>query len=191
MVQITVRKGAGERSVGDEVAEGMDGGVDPCAKVARGEEGGPPAGLESVVAYGKEARGSDEEEKEYGAGPADAEFGGIVAEDAGTTDVGGEGGPTVVFFVGDGVCRAGSLEKALGPEVGIEAESRGIAADDAFGEDAAGKQTKLLLLKRAEMALADLGDGSNLFKRNAAGQPLSAQVFSEVSHRQPFRGQAY
>jgi hypothetical protein len=42
----------------------------------------------------------------------------------------------------------------------------------------------VILLQRNQMVLADLGDRGNVFQRDAAGQPLHAQVFSEASHGQ-------
>jgi hypothetical protein len=65
----------------------------------------------------------------------------------------------------------------------IQADRPGVAAHNALVENPAGKQAKPLLLQRNQVALADFGDCGYLFQRNAAGQPLHAQVFSKVSHR--------
>jgi hypothetical protein len=35
------------------------------------------------------------------------------------------------------------------------------------------------------VALADLGDSGNLFQRNAAREPLHAQIFAKITHRLP------
>ena len=78
-------------------------------------------------------------------------------------------------------CVAG-FEKAFSPGVFVEAESSGVPTDDALAEDATWEETKPLLLQRNQVALADLGDRRYLLQRDAAGQPLHAQVFSKVSH---------
>jgi hypothetical protein len=51
----------------------------------------------------------------------------------------------------------------------VETESAGVAAHNAFAQDAAGQQTKTVLLQRQQVVLADLGDRGNLFQRDAAG----------------------
>ena len=81
-----------------------------------------------------------------------------------------------------------ALKKPLGPVLGIEAERAGVAAHDAFAQDAAGKQAKPLLLQRDQVPLADFGDRRDVFQRNAARQALLAQVFSKTPHRRPKNG---
>jgi hypothetical protein len=70
----------------------------------------------------------------------------------------------------------------------VEAEGSGIAAHDAFGEDAAGQQAKPLLLQRHQVVLGDFGHGCDLLQRYAAGEPFHAQVFTKVSHLDPQNG---
>ena len=79
------------------------------------------------------------------------------------------------------------LHEATGPVFLVEAEGGGIAADDAFVEDAAGKLAETILLQRQQMVLADLGDGRDVFERNAAIDALLAQVFPEIAHSTPLR----
>ena len=73
-------------------------------------------------------------------------------------------------FVVDGVAgSAAGFEESLCPVVLVQAQGSGIAAHNAFGEDAARKQAKAFLLQRHQVVLADFGNRRDFFQRNAAG----------------------
>lgn len=147
-----------------------------------GKQGGPPAGAHAVEANHEVKAGSDAGENDGGHEPADAEFESFAAFDAGTADVEGEGGP--VRFGSGGLAGGGvGTEIAVRPILLIEAEGAGVAADDAFVEDATGKLAEAFLFQRQEVVPADFGDRGNLFQRDAAGNPLHAQFFTKASHR--------
>ena len=148
------------------------------------EQGVPPADAQANVANDEEAGEGNDQEQEDGAGPAQAVLQSVAAEHAGFSDVGGKGGPTAVIvddLTGGGV----GFEESLGPILGVEAEGAGVSADDAFGEDAAWQEAKAILLQRHQVVLADFSDRRYFFQRNAAGEPLHAQVFTKVAHLQP------
>src|ERR1039457_2878015 len=144
----------------------------------------PPPGTEAEVADCEEGcRGYDQQQQD-GAEPAQTGLGSVVAEDARFAHVGREGCPTgvVVHPLAGGVI---GLEKTLGPVLLVQAHNSRVTAHDAFVQNATGKEAIMILLQRKQMALADFGDRGDVFQRNAAGQPLHAQVFSKVSHRRP------
>ena len=156
-------------------------GEDGC--LARRQEGRPPSSPNTEIADGEEPCGGDHEEQKDPSGPADTDFKGIALFHAGFADIGSEGGPaTVLVLVDFGDGSAGGLEKTIGPVLLVKAQSSGVTADDSLAEDAAGKEAKPLLFQRKQVLPADLGDCGNLVERDAAGQPLLAQVFSKVAH---------
>ena len=168
---------------GAEVVEGGGDGVE-CGELAGGEQGWPPTDADADVTDDEEGGGGDNEQQKDGASPAEALLKGVAAEHAGLADIGGEFSPASVV-VNDLSGGAIGAEEALGPVLGIEAEGAGVSADDAFGEDSAGEEAKAFLLQRHEVVLADFGDRRYFFQRNAAGEPLHAQVFTKVAHFEP------
>jgi len=147
----------------------------------RGQHCVPPPCADAVIADGEPGRGGHQQKKQNGADPAHTKLKRVAALDAGFADIGGKVDPVAVVV--DGL--AGSLEKALRPILLVQAHGSCITAHDALAEDASGKQAELLLLQRLQVAPADFGNRGDLLQRNAARQPLHAQVFSKVSHRRP------
>ena len=133
-----------------------------------GQHGCPPACADAVVANCEEAADGTTSSKHDRANPAHADFLLIVSLNAGFADVRCEGGP--VAFVVDASCPVGAagLQEAVGPVARVESEGVYVAANNALAQDAAGKQTKPLLLQRNEVTLADFGNSADVFQRNAA-----------------------
>ncbi len=79
------------------------------------------------------------------------------------------------------VC-VGSSQEAIGPVVSVEADSADISANNAFAEDPTGQLLEPILLQRNQMALADLGDSSDLLERDTARDPLRSKLFPKSTH---------
>jgi len=151
------------------------------------QDGGPPPGANAQIAPDQEAGDTDDTCQCKSAGPAHAQFHSIAALHAFLANIGSKGSPAAVVVKGS-AGDAGGLEEAFCPVVGVEAEGAGVAADNAFGEDAAGKQPESLLLQGHEVALADFCNCRDVFQRDAASEPLHAQVFTKFAHSQPKSG---
>jgi hypothetical protein len=146
-----------------------------------GQNGAPPAGPYAIVSESKKCRAANQQQKQNSDDPAQADLIGFVPEKAGLAYIGSEGGPTAVIF--DGLTDlATGFKETVSPSILIEADGAGITTHDAFAQNSTGQQGKLLLFQRNEMPLADFGYRTNIFQRNAAGEPLHAQVFSKITH---------
>ena len=118
---------------------------------------------------------------------AQAIFPRVARLDAGLAHVRGKLRPAPVLL--DHISAGGTgLEIAFHPGVLIEADGARVAADDSLAQNPAGKGAKPLLLQRLKVLAVDFGYRRDVFERDAAVQPLHAQVFSKTAHRQPENG---
>lgn len=147
-----------------------------------GNYGAPPARADAYVADGEVAGDGDDSHQDGGADPAEADFHGFAALNALFADIGGEGGPAVVGCVDGEANLVGGLEEAVGPVASIEPNCADVAADDAFAEDAPGELLVAILLQRDEVALADLGHGSDLLERDTARNSLRSKLLPKSTH---------
>src|SRR5579883_427658 len=72
--------------------------------------------------------------------------------------------------------------EAIDPGIFVKADNARIAAHDALVENTAGEGIKMLFFESKQVAAADLGDICNRLERDAAGFPLSPQIFAELTH---------
>ena len=76
----------------------------------------------------------------------------------------------------------GCFKEAVSPVARIKAKGADVSAHNAFAEDSAGKLLVTILLQRDQVALADLGDGSDLLQRYTARNPLRPKLFPKSTH---------
>jgi len=147
-----------------------------------GDYGAPPASAYADVADGEIAGDCYDGDEDGCADPAEADFHGFAALDALFSNVGGEGGPAVVWSVDGEADLVGGFEEAVSPVAGVEPEGTDVAPDDAFAEDAAGKLLVAILLQRDQVPLADLGHGSDLLERDSARNSLRSKLLPKSTH---------
>ena len=133
-----------------------------------GQKSRPPTGAKAEVANGEKGTDSNHEKKQNRPRPAQASLGGIMAQDACLAYIGGKRCPSAVV-IGRLPGFAIGFEKAIRPVLLIQAKRACIASNNSLVENAAWKSAKLLLLQREQVALANLGNRRDFFKRNAAG----------------------
>ena len=69
----------------------------------------------------------------------------------------------------------------------VQAEMFGVGTDEAFVENAAGEQIKVLFFDGLQHARADLGDVGDIIEREVALLARVLELVSELAHRDPAR----
>ena len=133
-----------------------------------GDDRTPPAGPNADVADREVSGDRNNRHQHHRSDPAKPLLHRLAALNPLFTDVGGESGPAVIGRFHGQTQLIGGLDETIGPVSRVETESANVAADDAFAQNSAGELLVPILLESHQMALADLGDGSDLLERDTA-----------------------
>ena len=157
-------------------------GNDSVGLLREGNYRTPPARANTEVANRDESNHGNSGDERGSSNPAEALFHRFAAFHALLADVRGKRGPAVFRRIDGSAFFMGSLEESVSPVTGIETEGTDISAHNAFAEDAAGKLLISILFQRDKVALADLGDRSDLLERDTARNSLRPKLFPKSTH---------
>lgn len=142
----------------------------------------PPAGANAHIANCEKPGRNNQSDQNESADPTKAQFQGFAALDAFLAYVRSERGPAIVRGIDGQTHLARRFDEAVSPVAGVESESADVPANDAFAQDSTGELLEPILFQGDEVALADLGDSSDLLKRYTARQPLRSKLFPKSTH---------